>query len=140
MIEINILIKNFRYRRFIEKIVSKLEQIEKLKNKKISLLITGDKIIKELNKKYRKKNKTTDVLSFAERDIRNNFYFNDNFYLGEIIINIEQAKRQSENFKKEILILLIHGYLHLIGYDHDNLQKEVCMNKQSQRIIKKYDI
>ncbi|HNZ86506.1 MAG TPA: rRNA maturation RNase YbeY [bacterium] len=140
MIEINILIKNFRYRRFIEKIVSKLEQIEKLKNKKISLLITGDKIIKELNKKYRKKNKTTDVLSFAERDIRNNFYFNDNFYLGEIIINIEQAKRQSENFKKEILILLIHGYLHLIGYDHDNLQKEVCMNKQLQRIIKKYDI
>ncbi len=139
MIEINILLKNFRYKSYIEKIVSKLDNIEKLGKKGFSILITGDSITKKLNKKYRKKDKTTDVLSFAERDIKNNFNF-DNDFLGEIIINIEQAKRQSKNLKKEILFLLIHGYLHLIGYDHSNLKDENLMNKESQRIIKKYDV
>lgn len=139
MIEINILLKNFRYKSYIEKIVSKLDNIEKLGKKGFSILITGDSITKKLNKKYRKKDKTTDVLSFAERDIKNNFNFDNNF-LGEIIINIEQAKRQSKNLKKEILFLLIHGYLHLIGYDHNNLKDENLMNKELQRIIKKYDV
>lgn len=140
MIDINITIKNFRYKSYIEKIISKLEKIEKLKNKNISLLITGDNITKKLNKKYRKKDKTTDVLSFAERDIKNNFCFKDNYYLGEIIINVEQAKRQSKILKKEMLFLLIHGYLHLIGYDHKNLKEESLMNKRADEIIKKYDV
>jgi len=139
MIEINIRIKNFRYKFYIKEIVSKLEKIEKLKNKDISLLITGDLVIKKLNKKYRKKNKTTDVLSFAERDVKNNFLFDKN-YLGEIIINVSQAKRQSKNLKKEILFLLIHGYLHLIGYDHKNLKQENLMNNRARKIIEKYDV
>ncbi|MDD4290490.1 MAG: rRNA maturation RNase YbeY [Patescibacteria group bacterium] len=140
MIDINIAIKNFRYKSYIEKIIFKLDKIEKLKNKNFSLLITGDKVIKSLNKKYRRKNKTTDVLSFAERDIKNNFHFINNYYLGEVIINIEQAKRQSKNFKKEILFLLIHGYLHLRGYDHKNLKEEFLMNNRAHEIMKKYDI
>ncbi|HNV97235.1 MAG TPA: rRNA maturation RNase YbeY [bacterium] len=140
MIDINIDIKNFRYRSYVEKIIFKLDQIEKLNNRNFSVFITGDRIIKLLNKKYRKKNKTTDVLSFAEKDIKNNFHFKDNYYLGEIIINIDQARRQSKNLKKEILFLLIHGYLHLKGYDHRNLKEESSMNDKANEIMKKYDV
>lgn len=134
---INILIKNFRYKSWLEKIVSRLEILEKLEVNQISVLITGDHLTKKLNKKYRKINKTTDVLSFAERDIKNNFFYNIENYLGEIIINIEQVKRQSKDFKKEILLLFIHGYLHLRGYDHKTVKQGELMNKKINELMEK---
>ncbi len=134
---INFLVKNFRYKAWVQKIVLKLEFIEKLKPSQISVLITGDEITKNLNKKYRNKNKTTDVLSFAERDIENNFVYNQGDYLGEIIINVEQIKRQSDNFKSEFVLLLVHGYLHLRGYDHDTLEKEKLMIQHTNKLIQK---
>ena len=83
----------------------------KLENKEISIAFVGDKTIRELNKKYRKINKVTDVLSFSGEDD----------FLGEIVIDYAQIKRQarkySENINEELKFILIHGLLHLIGYE-----------------------
>ena len=84
----------------------------------LTLLITNNSEIKKLNFKFRKINKSTDVLSFhldKKEQIKNK-------YLGDIIISYEKAKKQANEKKfsveSELLMLLIHGYLHLLGYDH----------------------
>ncbi|HHW20375.1 MAG TPA: rRNA maturation RNase YbeY [Thermodesulfovibrio thiophilus] len=85
----------------------------------ISVIFIGNKKMKELNCKYRGKNATTDVLSFVyfEND------FSGNLFLGEIFINPErvnsQAKQYNISFWHEITRVLIHGFLHIIGYDHE---------------------
>ena len=89
-----------------------------VKKTTITLLITNNAEIQKLNYKYRKINKSTDVLSFhlkKEEQIKNK-------YLGDIVISYEKAKKQAgeKHFpvESELLMLLIHGYLHLLGYDH----------------------
>ena len=85
----------------------------------ISLAFVGKKEIQELNKKYRKKNKPTDVLSFNldEKDC-----------LGDIVICPEIVKEKGE----EMLEVFVHGILHLLGYDHERSKKdeEIMLNKQ----------
>jgi len=123
-IEINNLTKSRIDKRFLEKVAKQTFKILKIKLPEVSLAIVGNAKIKEINKKYRKKNKVTDVLSFD---------------YGEIFICLPQAKKQAKQlnhpFKKELAILLIHGILHLAGYkdetkkDYKNLlrkEKEVC--------------
>ena len=84
----------------------------------ITLLITNNKEILKLNKRFRNKNEPTDVLSFhlnKKEQIKNN-------YLGDIVISLDKAKEESQKKKikleDELKMLLIHGYLHLLGYDH----------------------
>ena len=136
---VNILIRKFEIETWFEKIVQKFEKVEHLKSNQISIVIVGDQRIKTLNKKYRKKNKVTDVLSFAQCDIDKKYQLPVNEYLGEIFINFRQAKRQSKNVKNEILNLLIHGYLHLKGYTHDNNRDMVKMNRLTEKIILKIE-
>ncbi len=99
---------------FLKKILSGC--LKRFKNKKnISLVLTGDKKIKELNRRYRRKNKITDVLSFGG--------FDEEDFLGEIMIDLTQARRQAKDFglplKKELTRLAAHGFLHLLGYEHE---------------------
>lgn len=90
----------------------------------LSIALVGDKEMRPLNAKYRKKNKTTDVLSFpadhpatAKRVL-----------LGDVIISVEHARRQAKernhSLKREMVILLIHGILHLLGYDHERSRRQ----------------
>lgn len=83
------------------------------KGREVSVLITDDDRIQELNKTYRNKNKPTDVLSFP---------MDDEQLLGDIVISMDTAKAQAESFKvsldEELSRLLVHGLLHLLGYDH----------------------
>lgn len=93
-----------------------------LKFSELSLVIVGDKKIKELNKKYRNQNKATDVLAFD---------------YGEIFLCLPQAKRQAKqlghSLKKELAILLIHGILHLLGYDDgEKLDYNKMVSKQEE--------
>lgn len=134
---INILIRKFEIKAWFEKNVQKFEKIEHLKPNQISIVIVGDQRIKILNKKYRKKDKVTDVLSFAQGDIDQKYQLPIDKYLGEIFINFKQAKKQSKNVKDEILNLLIHGYLHLKGYTHDNDKDMLKMEKLTKKIILK---
>lgn len=88
----------------------------------ISILFTTDKKIHKLNKAYRNKDKPTDVLSFSQIEGIKNFF---SFSLGDLVISLDTAKKQAKEYKntfnQEILRLLIHGMLHLIGYDHENV-------------------
>ncbi len=134
---INILIRNFKIETWFEKSVCKLEKLEKLKSGQISIVIIGDQRMKSLNRKYRRINKVTDVLSFVQSDIKQKYRLKNDNYLGEIFINFRQAERQSKNIKNEMLNLLIHGYLHLKGYTHDNNRKMIEMKKLTEKIFLK---
>ena len=97
-------------------------------NKKVSLslLLSNNKNIKRLNNKFRGKNKPTDILSFPLKT-----QINSKFYLGDIIISYQfmNKPRTSDDliFKKKVIKIFIHGFLHLIGYDHktDNDYKKM---------------
>ena len=149
MIKINVITNNinwFRYiknpNNYLEKKIKKLNIADKIFFKKTifcTLLLSGDKEIKFLNKKFRKKNKTTDVLSFpfqTKRELKNILKKEKEIYLGDIIINLNKIKSKKvfKNFKIEFDQLWIHGLVHLLGYDH---VKDTDFFKMS-KVEKKY--
>jgi probable rRNA maturation factor len=109
-----------------------------LKNPEVSILLLDDPQIRDLNREYRKKDKSTDVLSFPMLDETSGNVQPQ--LLGDIVISVETAEKQAHNRKcalyKELSILLIHGMLHLLGYDHELSKKdEEEMQKQESRIF-----
>jgi len=104
---------------YIRKKLLKLNKLKLFKNKSknCTIFLTNNKKMKELNKKFRKKNKPTDVLSFP---FNKKIKYNKNIYLGDIAISYEIKNKRSKksNFSTEFDKMLIHGYLHLLGYDH----------------------
>jgi probable rRNA maturation factor len=146
-----VLIKNQQkiakiHRRRIKEIIKNIIQYLKVDEKtEISILFTDDKFIKSLNKKYRGINKSTDVLTFnlEEGDLK--FPEVDkNKLLGDIIISVETAQRQAynlnHNLEKELMILLIHGLLHLIGYDHEEDRDNKIMQVKEKEISDTFDL
>ena len=105
----------------------------KRKNHEFSVLLTNNKKMKKLNFKFRKKNKTTDVLSFPIK-IKNK----NSLYIGDIAISYEIIKNRSKetNFFTEFDKMWIHGYLHLIGYDHKKLDDYSKMFRKEKLILK----
>jgi probable rRNA maturation factor len=95
-----------------------------LKSAELSVLFVNDRNMRELNMKYRGENKTTDVLSFPQIEQFKQFKrFELLTSLGDIVINLHKAKRQAKEhgltFYGEVSWLLVHGFLHLLGYDHE---------------------
>jgi probable rRNA maturation factor len=99
-------------------LLKKLAKRYKLKNPEITLAFVTNKVIKDLNKKYLDKDSPTDVLSFplGEKGVDGKFYF------GDIIISVPAASKQSQSkehdLERELEFLTIHGFLHLLGYEH----------------------
>lgn len=93
--------------------------------KDLSIAIVAPSRIKELNKRYRKKDRPTDVLSFEDKES-----------WGEIVICPAEVRRNAKkfnsNFKKELSRVLIHGVLHLLGYDHEKAKEEEKMKKKEE--------
>lgn len=106
-------------------------QLKIKKDYYVSVGLVGSNEMKRLNKKYRKKDKITDVLSFEGRA--------DD--LGEIIICVSEAKKQAKqkghSFHCEIQFLFVHGLLHLLGYDHKTMRQKEKMAKVEEKIMKK---
>ena len=108
-------------------------------NKKVylTLLLSNNKNIKILNKKFRKKNKHTDILSFPSGQKTKNL---KKIYLGDIIISYNYMNKPREltnfEFKKKTIKIFIHGYLHLLGYDHINLKDYQIMYREEKKIFK----
>ena len=117
------------------KILSKKPLFVK-KNHEFSILLTNDKKMKYLNLKFRKKNKTTDVLSFPT-----NIKDKKKIYVGDIAISYEIIKGRSKdtNFFIEFDKIWVHGYLHLIGYDHKKLNDYKKMLKKEKLILKYFN-
>jgi len=120
---------------YIKKKLIKLSKLPsfKKKNQEFSILLTNNKKMKSLNFKFRKKNKTTDVLSFPIKNI-----FKKNTYIGDIAISFEIIKKRSKksSFFLEFDKTWIHGYLHLIGYDHKKLNEYKKMSKKENLVLK----
>lgn len=117
------------------------------KDKELSIVLVGADRMRKLNKKYRAKNRVTDVLSFAppappdlgepaEKE-------KDNSVLGEIVICLREvnknAKKNNLSFEKELTNCLIHGLLHLLGYDHGPAQTQDMLKKQEEYLLKVFD-
>ena len=102
------------------------------KNHEFSVLLTNDKKMKYLNLKFRKKNKPTDILSFPIK-----IKEKKRLYVGDIAISYEIIKERSKktNFFLEFDKMWIHGYLHLIGYDHKKLNDFKKMSKKEKLIL-----
>ena len=107
-------------------------------NKKVylTLLLSNNKNIKILNKKFRKKNKHTDILSFPSGQKIKNL---KKIYLGDIIISYDYMNKPKDltnfEFKKKTIKIFIHGYLHLLGYDHINLKDYQIMYREEKKIF-----
>lgn len=108
-----------------------------------SVIFINDDEMKELNSKFRNIDRTTDVLSFAFEDT---WDVKDSEYrmLGEIYISIDRAKEQASYFGhaylRELSFLMIHGFLHLLGYDHMNEDDEKEMFECQEEILNGYGI
>ena len=109
----------------------------------ISILLTGTKNMKNLNKKFRNINKDTDVLSFpAEEKIffKKDLKLKKKVYLGDIALSYQYIesiiKKQNTSFDDYFKKMLVHGVLHLIGYEHDSLKKYKKMNLLEKKIIR----
>jgi probable rRNA maturation factor len=125
MIEINNLTTISVDKKFLKKIGQQVLEKEKKEGRDLSIALVGQKKIRELNKKYRKEDKATDVLSFQYNS------------LGEIVICPtvvrKNAKKFKSTFKKELARVLTHGILHLLGYDHEkNIIWAKKMNKKEK--------
>ena len=142
MIKANVISSHLKWKKFLikpneylKKRLNKLSKAPSFKKKKheFSILLTNNKEMKKLNHKFRKKNKTTDVLSFPLK-IKNK----EKLYVGDIAISFEMVKERSKktNFFLEFDKMWIHGYLHLIGYDHKKYNDFKKMLKKEKSILK----
>ena len=124
---------------FFNKICKAFPKKYKFLNKKISLslLLSNNKKIKILNKKFRNKNKSTDILSFPSSKI---LKISKQTYLGDIIISfnfMNKPKSQTDKqFKEKIIKTFIHGFLHLLGFDHVKNKDYLKMLKEEEKIYK----
>ena len=115
---------------YLKKKIKKLSKIPYFKRKRqeFSILLTNNKKMKNLNLKFRKQNKPTDVLSFQS---------NDKIYIGDIAISYEIVNKRSKlsNFFVEFDRMWIHGYFHLNGYDHKKLKDYKKMAKKENLVL-----
>lgn len=145
MIEINNLTTISLDEGFLRKIVEKVLKGEKEKDNNLSIALVGDGRMRKINKKYRGKNKTTDVLSFPSSKVLLGKFKIGNVQkiegLGEIIICLREVKKNAEDFnstfKKELTKVLIHGTLHILGYDHEKNIKDAKKMQEKENYYDK---
>ena len=167
MIKIDVFVKNKNWKKYISNpskyLGSKVRYINSsfsfLKNKNInfSILLAGNQEVRKLNKQFKNKDKTTDVLSFPfyKNTMKRNWTMDVNFrhdrlkknhpafnkkeskdvYLGDIILNFYKINKK--NFKKDFNRLWVHGFLHLLGYKHYKNKDFYKMSKLENQILNK---
>lgn len=128
MIEINNLTEFKIDKKSFSQVAKKILLGENRQTGKISLAFVNKSEIQKLNKKYRKKNKPTDVLSFGNpTSYKIQVTSSESGYLGEVVICPEvvkeNAKKHKSDFQEELLKVFIHGVLHLLGYEHEKSAK-----------------
>ncbi len=136
----------------VEKVLKKCFEEEGLLDSKLIMTITftTPEEIRKINKKYRKIDKATDVLSFpmfekAELDekIKNkDFLYED--VLGDVIISIDKVREQAEeyghSFERELSYMLVHGFYHLMGYDHIEEKDKKIMRPKEEKVLNELKI
>lgn len=127
----------------VKKFIEFALDYQNIKNAIFNIIIVDENKIQELNKNYRNKDAVTDVISFALED-DDTFVSNDFRVLGDIYICLKRAEDQAtqygHSFLRELSFLAIHGLLHLLGYDHMNVEDEKIMFDLQERILDEYGI
>ena len=134
MIEVSNKTKSKIELKTVIKTAERFLQVYKKKRYELSIVFVGDRVIRKLNNNYRKIDKITDILTFEGEEL----------FLGEIIIDYQQIKRQSKKFsgsvKKELIFILVHGLLHLIGYDDKTEKDRERMIRMGEEFIGKHKL
>ncbi len=106
----------------------RLRRVLRLLPESFSAVLVSDRRIQELNRRYRKRSVATDVLAFSLRE---------NGYLGEVVISAPTARRQARRYRhrveEEVKLLLLHGVLHLLGYDHETDRGQMARREHTLR-------
>ena len=144
--------ENSKYEEIIKKVVEQCFKEENMEDSKlyISITLTTPEHIHEINKQYRNVDRATDVLSFPifekeeiDEKIRNHDFEHEDV-LGDIVISIEkveeQAKEYGHSFEREFAYMLVHGFYHLMGYDHIQEEDKVIMRVKEEKVLKKLGI
>jgi probable rRNA maturation factor len=122
-----------KLRREVARMVKAAALAERRNDLEVALRLCSDPTIRELNRDYRKKDKPTDVLAFAQREAATA----DHALLGDIVISLDTAKRQAKKgLYAELLHLASHGLCHLLGYDHRDDEEERVMNERAAALRK----
>ena len=144
--------ENNEYENIIKKVVQECFKEENLLDSKlyISITLTNPSNIRKINKEYRNIDKETDVLSFPmfeknelDEKIKNkDFLYED--VLGDIVISIERVKEQAEeyghSFERELAYMVVHGFYHLMGYDHIKEEDKLIMRPKEEKVLKGLNI
>lgn len=139
---------NNKYEDIIKKVIDECFKVEKIDkdNLYVNIILTNPDVIRQYNKKYRNIDKETDVLSFPmfEKDELISFNTNIQEALGDIIISIDRVKRQAleygHSFERELAYMLVHGFYHLMGYDHIEDEDKKIMRKKEEYILNSMNI
>ena len=144
--------KNAKYEETINKVLKECFKEENLENSKliITITLTTPEIIREVNQKYRNIDRATDVLSFPmferkelEAKIEKKDFLHEDV-LGDIVISIEKVKEQAEeynhSFERELSYMVVHGFYHLMGYDHMDDEEKKEMREKEDNILNKLNI
>jgi probable rRNA maturation factor len=119
----------------IRSITLKLLKLLDCRDKELSITFVNDETIRELNNQYRNKNKPTDVLSFSLHE--GEFGNINHDILGDIVISVDTAAadalKNGLSLEEEMNFLIIHGLLHLLGYEHENTSKEEKRKLQTKQ-------
>ena len=140
------------YEKTIKKVIEQCFKEENMEDSKlyISITLTTPEHIHEINKQYRNVDRAPDVLSFPifekeeiDEKIRNHDFEHEDV-LGDIVISIEkveeQAKEYGHSFEREFAYMLVHGFYHLMGYDHIQEEDKVIMRVKEEKVLKKLGI
>ncbi len=124
--------------KFIKYVVKK----ENINNAYFNIIIVNNSEIKKLNKKYRNIDKETDIITFAledEKEMKSEVRI-----LGDIYISVDKVKEQSKlyghSIRRELSFLALHGILHLLGYDHEEKEKEKIMFDKQEKLLEECNI
>ena len=139
--------ENEKYEKLLKKVLEQCFKEEDMLDSKlyITITFTTPQNIKEINKKYRNIDKATDVLSFPmfekdelETKIKNKDYVCEDV-LGDIIISIEKVQEQAEeyghSFERELSYMIVHGFYHLMGYDHIKEEDKKVMRPKEEKVL-----
>lgn len=122
----------------IKRVIDIAIKYEKLDNVVFNIILVNNEYIHSLNKEYRNIDRETDVITFALEDY-DDIKYDDFRLLGDIYISVDKAHSQAieygHSFKREICFLAVHGFLHLLGYDHMNKEDEEIMFTRQEEIL-----
>lgn len=128
----------------VEKVLYSAMEKEKLVDTSFNLIIVDNDYIHELNKNYRGIDRETDVITFALEDEDTLIVGDDERILGDIYISIDRARSQAidygHSFLRELSFLAVHGFYHLLGYDHQTKEEEVVMFGKQEEVLENYGI